>query len=126
MPGGDQPYPSLIQLAKDFSDFRFILRFQIHHRPQVQWQTAASRPFQWYGIVQNKLDEIPIIPDPVLEDLVKRFGEALNEGMPVNSPIAVELGLVASLVRTIAVQRKHLAQMLQPIGEKLTGDAAPE
>jgi|10_taG_2_1085330.scaffolds.fasta_scaffold01589_3 hypothetical protein len=91
-------------------------------RPLTVEEELEGRP----GLVQNKLDEIPIIPDPVLEDLVKRFGEALNEGMPVNSPIAVELGLVASLVRTIAVQRKHLAQMLQPIGEKLTGDALPE
>jgi hypothetical protein len=91
-------------------------------RPLTVEEELEGRP----GLVQTKIDEIPLIPDPVLEDLLKRFGEALDQGMPVSSPIAVELGLVASLVRTIAVQRKHLAQMLQPVGEKLTDDATPE
>lgn len=60
------------------------------------------------GLIQQPIDIIPVIPDEHLGAVVAQCNEALNQGAQPNQPIGVDLGLLASLARTVRDQRKAL------------------
>jgi|LWDU01.1.fsa_nt_gi hypothetical protein len=73
------------------------------------------------------LDDVPMIPQPVLLDLIKRLEGTLAQGTTLTTPSAVEIGLLCSLVRTIKVQREVLVAQNEEIGRcELTTDTVEE
>lgn len=60
------------------------------------------------GLIQQPIDIIPVIPDEHLGAVIGQCNAALNQGAQPNQPIGVDLGLLASLARTVRDQRKAL------------------
>jgi len=70
------------------------------------------------------LDDVPMIPHPVLLDLISRLEGSIAQGTPLNTPSAVEIGLLCSLVRTIKVQREVLVKQKED-AQKTSGSTEP-
>lgn len=63
------------------------------------------------GLILEPIDQIPAIPDEYLQVAIAQCNAALKSGMQPNSPIGIDLGLLASLARTVRDQRKALAKL---------------
>jgi hypothetical protein len=60
------------------------------------------------GIIVEPIDQIPPIPDDALEQIILQCNAAFEAGAQPNVPIGVDMGLLASLARTVRDQRKAL------------------
>jgi len=67
------------------------------------------------GVVSlNPIDQIPAIPDEALAAVLQQCRGALQAGAPVSAQVRVDLGLLASLARTIRDQRVALRATASP------------
>ena len=72
------------------------------------------------GLILEPLDQIPAIPDGPLQAVIAQCNAALQSGMQPNSHIGIDLGLLASLARTVRDQQKALA--LFSVVDKYVGE----
>jgi len=73
------------------------------------------------------LDDVPMIPHSVLLELIQRLEGTVAQGTPLNTPSAVEIGLLCSLVRTVKIQREVLLAQKEEIERgELTTDTIEE
>ena len=63
------------------------------------------------GLILEPIDQIPVIPDEPLKMVIAQCNAALKSGMQPNSPAAIDVGLLASLARTVRDQRKALVKL---------------
>lgn len=63
------------------------------------------------GLSLEPIDQIPPIPDEALQAVIVQSNQALSAGAALNMPVGVDLGLLASLARTVRDQRKMLAAL---------------
>ena len=63
------------------------------------------------GLSLEPIDQVPPIPDEALQAIVAQSNVALQGGAALNIPVGVDLGLLASLARTVRDQRKMLAAL---------------
>lgn len=61
-----------------------------------------------HTLVRDPVDLIPPIPDEHLKMVLGQCNDALRAGMEPNAPIGVDIGLLASLARTVRDQRISL------------------
>jgi len=60
------------------------------------------------GLILDPIDQIPVIPDEHLGAVIAQCNAAFQSGMQPNAPIGIDVGLLASLARTVRDQRKAL------------------
>ena len=63
------------------------------------------------GLAREPIDQVPPIPDEALQAVIDQSNTALRSGAAINMPVGVDLGLLASLARTVRDQRKMLAAL---------------
>lgn len=63
------------------------------------------------GLSLEPIDQIPPIPDEALRAVIDQSNHALGAGAALNMPVGVDLGLLASLARTVRDQRTLLATL---------------
>ena len=63
------------------------------------------------GVILEPIDQIPAIPDEHLKAVIAQCNAAFHGGMQPNSPIGIDVGLLASLARTVRDQRKALVKL---------------
>ena len=61
------------------------------------------------GLITEPIDQLPVIPDEHLGAVIAQCNEAFKAGMQPTSKIGIDIGLLASLARTVRDQRKALA-----------------
>jgi hypothetical protein len=83
---------------------------------------SSDTPEASNGLVTEPIDQIPTIPDEPLAAVVAQCNAALAQGAPANAPIGVDLGLLASLARTVRDQRALLRETMRPYRPEIAPD----
>lgn len=60
------------------------------------------------GVIVEPIDQIPPIPDDALRAVLGQCNAAFHQGAQPNQPIGVDIGLLASLARTVRDLRANL------------------
>jgi hypothetical protein len=63
------------------------------------------------GVILEPIDQIPVIPDAELGAVIAQCNAAFQSGMQPNAPIGIDVGLLASLARTVRDQRKAIVKL---------------
>ena len=74
-----------------------------------------------HTLVRDPVDLIPPIPDAHLKTVLDQCNEGLRAGMEPNAPIGVDIGLLASLARTVRDQRTSLRKLAHDPTDVETG-----
>lgn len=62
------------------------------------------------GVIVEPIDQIPPIPDDALRAVLGQCNAAFHQGAQPNQPIGVDIGLLASLARTVRDLRNALVK----------------
>jgi len=83
---------------------------------------SSDTPEASNGIVTEPIDQIPTIPDDALEQIIFQCNAALKAGARPNVPVGVDVGLLASLARTVRDQRAMLRETMRPYRPEIAPD----